>query len=124
MGHPRLTFPPQVLAAAVYPKIRHLLPSDVAERAMAFTDKDQACMSLGTYSGSKELEFARNRSTKALECRDGVPADEECIYLTDGASKDLKAIFQLLFRKSNDGALVPIPQYSLYSYTLTCSSTS
>lgn len=118
LGHKPLTFPRQVLAAALYPEIRDMFPRDVAERASAFNDEKQACMSLGQYSESKGLLFTRKRVAEALERRDGVPADEECIYLTDGASKGVEAIIQLMLRGSNDGALVPIPQYPLYSASL------
>ena len=41
------------------------------------------------------------------------------IYLTNGASEAVRLCFSALLRNSNDGVLVPIPQYPLYSALLT-----
>jgi aspartate/methionine/tyrosine aminotransferase len=51
--------------------------------------------------------------------RDGIPAMKEHIILTDGASKGVQAVILALLKQSHDGFMIPIPQYPLYSATLT-----
>ena len=52
--------------------------------------------------------------------RDGVSdANEESIYLTNGASEAVRLAFRALIRNPFDGILIPIPQYPLYSALLT-----
>ncbi len=41
------------------------------------------------------------------------------IFLTDGASVAVRMCLNALIRNSNDGILVPIPQYPLYSASIT-----
>jgi len=41
------------------------------------------------------------------------------IYLTNGASEAVRLCYSALLRNSNDGILIPIPQYPLYSALLT-----
>ncbi|KAH7298615.1 hypothetical protein KP509_25G051100 [Ceratopteris richardii] len=50
--------------------------------------------------------------------RDGYPSDPELIFLTDGASKGVTHLLNILIRNENDGVLCPIPQYPLYSATI------
>ena len=40
---------------------------------------------------------------------------EEKIYMCNGASEAVRLAFTSLIRNQNDGILVPIPQYPLYS---------
>jgi aspartate/methionine/tyrosine aminotransferase len=54
-----------------------------------------------------------------LAARDGHPADPEQIFLTDGASSGVKMGLATLIRDENDGILTPVPQYPLYSATIT-----
>ena len=52
--------------------------------------------------------------------RDGIEDSiPENIYLTNGASEAVRLSFASLIRNSNDGILIPIPQYPLYSAQLT-----
>jgi aspartate/methionine/tyrosine aminotransferase len=51
--------------------------------------------------------------------RDGISADPEAIFLTDGASKGVQTILKLLLAGPADGIMIPIPQYPLYSATIT-----
>ena len=46
-------------------------------------------------------------------------ADPEAIYLTDGASKGVQAALRMLIGAPSDGIMIPIPQYPLYSATIT-----
>jgi len=54
-----------------------------------------------------------------LETRDGDRPDPEHIFLTDGASMAVKLVMQLAVRGPGDGVMLPIPQYPLYSASMT-----
>jgi aspartate/methionine/tyrosine aminotransferase len=45
--------------------------------------------------------------------------DPEAIYLTDGASKGVQGALRILISGPRDGIMIPIPQYPLYSATVT-----
>lgn len=84
----------------------------------------QSKYGLGAYSESKGLRFIRAAIADFIttrDSRDGVTqqANPEHIYLTDGASKGAQAALRLLIASPRDGILLPIPQYPLYSATIT-----
>jgi aspartate/methionine/tyrosine aminotransferase len=72
----------------------------------------------GAYTQSPGLPFIRQAVADFITKRDGVPADKEHIILTDGASKGVQAVLIALLKTPNDGVMIPIPQYPLYSATL------
>ena len=74
---------------------------------------------LGAYSESKGLRYIRDAVAAFITRRDGIKADPESIYLTDGASKGVQAALRLLLAEPSDGIMIPIPQYPLYSATIT-----
>ena len=47
------------------------------------------------------------------------PPTRSTIFLTDGASKGVQAVLRLLVDGPPDGVMIPIPQYPLYSATIT-----
>lgn len=51
----------------------------------------------------------RNKVAEFISNRDGVKADADKIYLTNGASEGVRTGFTALIRNSHDGILVPIP---------------
>lgn len=55
------------------------------------------------------------RLAQGIEERDGYPCDPNELFLTDGASQGVHAMMRMLLRNGNDGILIPIPQYPLYS---------
>ena len=55
------------------------------------------------------------RVAQGIEERDGYPCDPNELFLTDGASQGVHAMMRMLLRNGNDGILIPIPQYPLYS---------
>jgi aspartate/methionine/tyrosine aminotransferase len=57
--------------------------------------------------------------TGFFAARDGYAADPEHIYLTSGASNGVSSIMTLLISDPSVGILIPIPQYPLYTATLT-----
>ena len=116
-----LTYLRQVLALAQYPELIRtasgLFPADVldtAQRLLAGTRHG-----LGAYSESKGVRFVREAVADFITRRDGIPADPEAIYLTDGASKGVQAALRVLIGGPDDGIMIPIPQYPLYSATIT-----
>lgn len=112
-----LTFAREVVAAAACPSVAHAVSPDAAERAGNILADAK---SLGAYSHSKGVPYIRKRVAKALEKRDGgAPADHEHIFLTNGASDGVKAVLNMLVRNSSDGVLIPVPQYPLYSASMT-----
>lgn len=92
---------------------------DVSERILA-----NIGTSMGAYTESKGLRFIREAIAEFIDKRDdsqnsgGVAADPELIFLTSGASEGAKSVLDLLIAGSQDGIMIPIPQYPLYSATI------
>ena len=121
-----ITFVRNTLAACEQPELLKSPNIDLMEDAKekAHYILEQSKHGLGAYSESKGLRFVRKAIADFIISRDsfnGVEqnADFENIYLTDGASKGVQAALTLLIAKKNDGILIPIPQYPLYSATIT-----
>jgi len=76
---------------------------------------------MGAYTESKGMLFIREAIADFIDQRDGVgpqhgvPADAESIFLTSGASQGVYFVVDLLIADENDGIMIPIPQYPLYS---------
>ena len=116
-----ITYLRQVLALCQYPDLMeqapHLFPDDV--RAASRRILEGTRYGLGAYSESKGVRFIREAVAAFIHERDGIPADSESIYLTDGASKGVQTALRILLSGPQDGIMIPIPQYPLYSATLT-----
>ena len=115
-----LTYIRQVLALCQYPALidqaPQLFPDDVLATAQAVLKGSKH--GLGAYSDSKGIRFIREAVASFIHERDGIPTDPEAIWLTDGASKGVQTALRLLISGPNDGVMIPIPQYPLYSATL------
>ncbi len=80
---------------------------------------------MGAYTESKGIRFIRKAVADHIDQRDdivsngGIPSDPEKIFLTAGASEGAKSVIDLLIANPNDGIMIPIPQYPLYSATIT-----
>mmetsp|Transcript_20901 Transcript_20901/g.37247 ORF Transcript_20901/g.37247 Transcript_20901/m.37247 type:complete len:538 (+) Transcript_20901:265-1878(+) len=74
--------------------------------------------SSGAYSHSMGIIGIREKVAKFIEERDGYTSDPEKIFLTNGASAAVQMSLQLLIGGAQDGIMVPIPQYPLYSATI------
>lgn len=111
----------QLLALCEYPALldesANLFPADVKAAAKAVLAGSKH--GLGAYSESKGLKFIRDAVALFIKNRDGIESDPDSIYLTDGASKGVQAALRLLIATPNDGIMIPIPQYPLYSATIT-----
>lgn len=76
---------------------------------------------MGAYTESKGPLFIREAVARYIDRRDGVSAgspaasNPDNIFLTNGASEAAKQIIDMLITGPNDGIMIPIPQYPLYS---------
>ncbi|CAG8502168.1 2564_t:CDS:2 [Dentiscutata erythropus] len=121
---PPITFFRQVACLTEYPdlllpenrdRVNALFPSDAIERAQLLLKQ---IGSVGAYSHSQGIPFIRKDVAKFIEERDGFPSDPNNIFLTQGASTGVQNVLQLIIADSNVGIMIPIPQYPLYSATL------
>ncbi|XP_073129729.1 glutamate--glyoxylate aminotransferase 2 [Henckelia pumila] len=122
LGQKPLTFPRQVVALCQAPfllddpNVGLIFPADAIARAKHYLSMTPG--GLGAYSDSRGLPGVRKEVAEFIERRDGYPSDPELIFLTDGASKGVMQILNAIIRGPVDGILVPVPQYPLYSATI------
>ncbi len=89
---------------------------DVAEGMLA-----RMRTGMGAYTESKGPRFIREAVAAYIDRRDAlgpgaVPlADPEMIFLTNGASEGAMFVLEILIGGPDDGVMIPIPQYPLYS---------
>ncbi len=116
-----LTWVRQVLSLCEYPALMEkapgIFPSDVVDAAKILLAGSKH--GIGAYSESKGVKVIRDAIAAFIGERDGIDTDPDCIFLTDGASKGVQAALRLLLASPQDGIMVPIPQYPLYSATIT-----
>ncbi|TKS70393.1 Alanine aminotransferase 2 [Collichthys lucidus] len=123
MGQQPITFVRQVVALCCFPELLDSpsFPEDAKQRAQRIL-QDCGGQSLGSYSASQGVDCVRQDIADYITQRDqGVPADWNNIYLTTGASDGIMSILKLLVSgqgKSRTGVMIPIPQYPLYSATI------
>eukprot|EP01067_Filipodium_phascolosomae_P002251 Filipodium_phascolosomae@DN2339_c0_g1_i1.p1 len=112
VGQKVIGFHRQVMAGLTSPGIVSTLPADVQKRV------GEMEAHVGAYSHSKGVLKYRQMVADFLTERDGAATNVEDIFMTEGASGGGKMIMELLLGSENDGILVPIPQYPLYSATI------
>ncbi|KAM0943747.1 putative transferase [Dioscorea sansibarensis] len=123
LGQKPLTFARQVIALCQAPfllddpNVGLLFPADAVARAKHYLSLTSG--GLGAYSDSRGLIGIRKEIAEFIERRDGYPSDPELIFLTDGASKGVMQMLNTIIGNKNDGILVPVPQYPLYSAAIT-----
>lgn len=101
---------------ARYDQPQNNFPKDIVEKAKVILHN--LPHGTGAYTQSAGIPFVRQAVAEFINKRDGIPADERDIILTDGASKGVQAVILTLLKNSNDGFMIPIPQYPLYSATI------
>ncbi|KAF2139363.1 uncharacterized protein K452DRAFT_232281 [Aplosporella prunicola CBS 121167] len=74
--------------------------------------------SVGAYSQSQGAPIVRESVARFIEERDGYPSDPKDIFLSAGASGGVSTLLNVICADSSSGVLVPIPQYPLYTATL------
>jgi aspartate/methionine/tyrosine aminotransferase len=116
-----LTYIRQMLSLCQYPELMdkcpEQFPPDVLENAKKVLEG--TLHGVGAYSESKGVRFIREAVAEFIHERDGIASDPDAIYLTDGASKGVQTALRILISGRRDGIMIPIPQYPLYSATLT-----
>lgn len=127
VGQKALTFPRQVMALTDLPRevgvdspdASKLFPQDAIVRARGILDA-LGGHGTGAYSHSKGVRKIRQEVCSFIEKRDGYKADEEDIFLTNGASSGIGFILGALIdgNTKTDAVMVPIPQYPIYSAQL------
>ena len=122
LGQRPLTFVRQVLSLAEYPELLDgpaaaAFPEDA--RAAALLALRKSPHGLGAYTESKGYLFVRQAVADFIHGRDGISTDPEHVFLTDGASKGVQSVLRLLVDGPKDGVMIPIPQYPLYSASIT-----
>ncbi|MCD7454658.1 Alanine--glyoxylate aminotransferase 2, mitochondrial [Datura stramonium] len=124
LGQKPITFFREVLALCDHPLVldrsetKVLFSADSMGRAIQILDQIPA-RATGAYSHSQGIKGLRDKIASGIEARDGFPSDPNDIFLTDGASPAVHMMMQLLIGSENDGILCPIPQYPLYSASVT-----
>lgn len=119
-----ITFFRQVLALLEYPNL--IDHEDVLLHSLEYNQDaiDRARWllkeigSVGAYSQSAGVPAIRRSVAKYIEKRDGFPADPNNIYLSTGASSGVNTLLHVICASEKTGVLVPIPQYPLYTATL------
>lgn len=119
-----ITFFRQVLSLLEYPNL--LDHDDVLLHSLDYKQDavDRARFligeigSVGAYSQSTGVPAIRRSVAKYIERRDGFPADPNNIYLSAGASSGVNTLMNVMLANEKTGVLVPIPQYPLYTATL------
>lgn len=118
-----LTYVRQLLALVEYPYLmddphtRKAFPKDIIEKARYILEQNPS--GLGAYTQSEGMSFIRKAVASFIEKRDGIKSDPTRIILTDGASKGIQAVMLMLMEDCRSGFMIPIPQYPLYSATIT-----
>ncbi|MGA9118717.1 MAG: aminotransferase class I/II-fold pyridoxal phosphate-dependent enzyme [Bacteroidota bacterium] len=118
-----LTYLRQVLSLVEYPGLLDIpavvstFPRDIVDRARSILQRHPH--GTGAYTQSPGIPFIRQAVADFIAKRDGIPSDGDHIILTDGASKGAQSVIMALLRTRADGFMIPIPQYPLYSATLT-----
>ncbi|KAL9102304.1 MAG: hypothetical protein Q9163_002522 [Psora crenata] len=119
-----ITFFRQVLSILEYPSLldnEGVLKSelgykqDVIDRAKWLLKQVK---SVGAYSQSQGVPGIRDSVARFIESRDGYSSDPGSIFLSAGASSGVNTLMNVICSKPETGILVPIPQYPLYTATL------
>jgi len=72
----------------------------------------------GPYSHSQGVQIVRKEVAEFISQRDGYKANANDIFLTNGASAGVDMMLRTCIRGPQDGIMIPIPQYPLYSATI------
>ncbi|CAF1566035.1 unnamed protein product [Didymodactylos carnosus] len=102
--------------------MNHLdFPSDIRKRVEQFLSCCDG-RSIGSYTESRGLLCVRQAISEYIQKRDGgIISDPNDIYLCNGANDAIKTVIKLLMNNDVNkpsGIMIPIPQYPLYSATL------
>lgn len=120
LGQKPLTFNRQVLSLCVAPflmenpEVVKTFPTDVVQRAKSYVKAIAG--GVGAYQDSRGNSYIRNEIKTFIERQPNVKVESiDNIFITNGASESVRNILTTLIRGPQDGIMVPIPQYPLYS---------
>eukprot|EP00002_Diphylleia_rotans_P004205 TRINITY_DN1302_c0_g1_i1.p1 TRINITY_DN1302_c0_g1~~TRINITY_DN1302_c0_g1_i1.p1 ORF type:complete len:504 (-),score=99.84 TRINITY_DN1302_c0_g1_i1:219-1730(-) len=123
LGQVPITFFREVLALCDYPQLIQkakqnpgLFSKDSIARAEEYLNSIKG--GTGAYSHSQGVPIVRNQVAEFIQHRDGIESHADDIFLSDGASPAVQSVLRALIRHGNDGIMIPIPQYPLYSATI------
>jgi aspartate/methionine/tyrosine aminotransferase len=122
LGQLPLSYIRQTLALLEYPELLQkeeivkYFPQDVVEKAKFILNSHP--FGTGAYTHSTGITFVREAIAEFIQNRDGVSIKADHIFLTDGASKGVQSVIFSLIKNEQDGLMIPIPQYPLYSASL------
>jgi len=112
------TVNPELMADASGENNNGVIPSDASEQAKRIL---ASCGggSVGAYSNSTGVPVIRADVARYIEKRDGIGSvDPENVMLSTGASGSITTLLKMLVNGPQDGIMIPIPQYPLYSACL------
>ncbi len=102
------------------PDILNIYKKDVIQRAKKLL---KTLGNVGAYSHCQGSFCVRESVAKFIGRRDGFKADPNDIFLTNGATPAASYLIPTISCGPNTGFLIPIPQYPLYTATLTLTNT-
>jgi aspartate/methionine/tyrosine aminotransferase len=114
-----ITFFRQVTSYLLNPELMKLsgINKDAAERAQRYLD---AIISPGSYTESLGIRMVRESIAKYIAGKDGVaPPSIDQLFLTEGASQGVHLAIQSMITNPHDAVMIPVPQYPLYSASIT-----
>lgn len=117
-----ITYIRQFVAGCTHPTVMNSpdFPADIKQKVERLLSSAGG-ESLGSYTESQGLVTIREDIAAYIQKRDGYPANPSDIYLCNGASDGIKTVIKLLMNtdpKKPSGIMIPVPQYPLYSATL------
>eukprot|EP00344_Euplotes_crassus_P004155 CAMPEP_0196994214 /NCGR_PEP_ID=MMETSP1380-20130617/521_1 /TAXON_ID=5936 /ORGANISM="Euplotes crassus, Strain CT5" /LENGTH=477 /DNA_ID=CAMNT_0042409527 /DNA_START=139 /DNA_END=1572 /DNA_ORIENTATION=+ len=121
LGQKPISFNREVLASCLVDdpeRNRMIYSSDAVDRADHYLSHINH-RAAGAYSDSTGIRVVMREVKDFIEKRDGVEVNEDNIYLTNGASEGITYMLRLLIKDENDGIMIPIPQYPIYSALIT-----
>jgi glutamate--glyoxylate aminotransferase len=98
-----------------HPKVGELFKPDAIARAKKLL---ASFGGVGAYQDSRGNPLVREEVAQFIHDRDGFKTNPNHIFLTDGASPAVRMCLNAILRNEDDGILVPIPQYPLYSASI------
>lgn len=105
-----LTFPREVIST-FYSKLSH--NKEALHRAETYKSE---LNSIQGYTNFQGMSLIRHNISDFITKRDNITdISKDDIVLTNGAGGGIKYVFESIINSQNDGVMVPIPQYPLYS---------
>lgn len=125
VGSPPITYVREVLSLLTCPKLfdeaaienlSKVYSVDSIKRAQTYR---KAFGDPGAYTHSQGCSLVREEVCRFLALRDGHPSPPERVFMTNGASEAIQTLLSCLLRKKEHAIMLPLPQYPLYSATVT-----